>query len=147
MSGTATRKSGSNTRGRPFVAGNPGKPRGARHKTTLAVEALMQGEAEGITRVAIEAAKAGDMTAVRLVLDRIAPPARERAVTVDLPAIASPQDAPKAALALIEAAAAGAVTPSEAAAMMSLLEGYRRQSELADIEARVSVLETARARA
>ena len=39
-----------------FTKGNPGRPRGARHKTTLAVEALLEGEAEGLTRKAVEPA-------------------------------------------------------------------------------------------
>ena len=45
------------TRGRPFQPGNPGRPKGARHKVTVAVEALLEGEAEGLTRKAIELAK------------------------------------------------------------------------------------------
>ena len=38
-----------NTRGRPFAAGNPGRPKGARNKATLAVEQLLDGEAEALT--------------------------------------------------------------------------------------------------
>ncbi|MBO0906525.1 hypothetical protein [Jiella sonneratiae] len=34
-----------------FARGKPGRPRGARHKTTLAIEALLDGEAEELTRV------------------------------------------------------------------------------------------------
>jgi hypothetical protein len=60
-----------------FVKGqvpNPnGRPVGSRHKTTLAIEALLEGEAEGLTRKAIEMALSGDMIALRLCLDRIAP--------------------------------------------------------------------------
>ena len=48
---------------------NPnGKPKGARNKATLAAEALLDGEAEAITRKAIEKAKEGDMAAIRLCL-------------------------------------------------------------------------------
>ena len=61
-------------RGRPFQkgqSGNPaGKPKGARNKATLAVEALLDGEAEELTRKAIELAKAGDIPALRICLDR-----------------------------------------------------------------------------
>jgi Family of unknown function (DUF5681) len=43
----------------PGQSGNPaGKPKGTRNKTTLAVEALLDGEAETLTRKAIELAKA-----------------------------------------------------------------------------------------
>ena len=65
---------------KPGQSGNPaGRPKGACHRTTLAIEALLDGEGEAITRKAIEAAKAGDMVAIRLVLDRICPPRKFRA--------------------------------------------------------------------
>ena len=51
-------------RGGRFKPGNPGKPKGARHKTTLAIEALLDGEAEALTRKAIELAKAGARFAI-----------------------------------------------------------------------------------
>jgi hypothetical protein len=62
------------TRWRKGVSGNPaGKPKGARHKTTLAVQALLDGEAEALTRKCIELAKEGDTTALRLCMERLAP--------------------------------------------------------------------------
>ena len=40
---------------RPGKSGNPsGKPKGTRNKTTLAIEHLLDGEAQAITRKAIE---------------------------------------------------------------------------------------------
>src|SRR3954452_9238818 len=55
-------------------SGNPsGKPKGARHQTTLAIEKLLEGEAEEIGRKAIELANAGDTVALRLCLERIPP--------------------------------------------------------------------------
>jgi hypothetical protein len=61
------RKYVTKTRGRPFAPGNPGRPKGSRNKATLAAEALLDGEAEALTRKAIELALAGDVTAeVRL---------------------------------------------------------------------------------
>jgi hypothetical protein len=67
-----SRKNASKTRGKPFEPGNPGKPKAARHQTTIAAEKLMQGDSEAIVRAVIDAAKGGDMTAARIVLDRIA---------------------------------------------------------------------------
>ena len=65
----------------PGKSGNPaGKSKGTRNKTTLAVEALLDGEAETLTRKAIELAKAGDLAALRVCLDRIAPPRKDRPV-------------------------------------------------------------------
>jgi hypothetical protein len=67
---------------------------------TLAVEALLDGEAETITRKAIELAKEGDLTALRLCLDRIAPPRKDRPVLFELPPIMSAADAVQASGAL-----------------------------------------------
>jgi Family of unknown function (DUF5681) len=54
---------------KPGKSGNPaGKPPGAKNRTTLAVEALLDGEAETLTRKAIELASGGDMQALRLCL-------------------------------------------------------------------------------
>jgi hypothetical protein len=36
------RNNAAKTRGRPFEPGNPGRPKGARHKATLLAERLMQ---------------------------------------------------------------------------------------------------------
>jgi hypothetical protein len=66
-----------------------GRSRRQRNKTTLAVEALLDGEAETLTRKAIELAKAGDLAALRVCLDRIAPPRKDRPVLFELPAIPS----------------------------------------------------------
>src|SRR5271168_1880776 len=61
------------------VSGNPaGMPKGTRHKATRAAEALLDGEADELTRLCIEKAKGGDMTALRLVMERIIPPRKDR---------------------------------------------------------------------
>ena len=59
----------------PFCAGNKlgGKPLGARNKTTLMLESLGADNAEEITRVVIEEARKGDMTAAKMILDRMWP--------------------------------------------------------------------------
>ena len=46
-----------------------GEKPGTRHKATLAVERLLDGEGEELTRKAIELAKDGDLTALKLGLD------------------------------------------------------------------------------
>ena len=57
-------------RGQPFVkgrSGNPGgRPPGARNRKTLAAAMLLDGEAEALTRKAVELALSGDPTAMRL---------------------------------------------------------------------------------
>lgn len=139
------RKCGSNAderdaRGR-FAQGNKGKPRGTRHRATQAVETLLQGEAESLTRAAIDAALGGDVTALRLCLDRIAPARKDPPVQFDLPAIESVDDVAGAGSALLAAVAAGEVSPSEAASIGGLLASHARILELTELEARVAKLE------
>jgi Family of unknown function (DUF5681) len=79
---------------RPGESGNPaGRPKGSRNKTTLALEALLEGEAENITRKVIELAKAGDVPAIRLCLDRLLPMRRDRPATFEVPSIQNAEDA------------------------------------------------------
>ena len=81
----------------PGQSGNPsGRPKGSRNKATLAVETLLDGEAEVITRKAIELAKKGDLVAIRLCLDRIAPPRKDRPIPFSLPALGKEQTHPPA---------------------------------------------------
>lgn len=135
-----TRKSGRNTDG-TFAAGNPGKPKGTRHKATRAALALLDGEAEALTRQAVTMALEGDTTALRLCLERITPPRKDAPVTFALPPMQSAADAAKAAGAVLEAVAEGDLTPTEGAHIMALVETYRRTLETSELEARVVALE------
>ena len=138
-----TRKSGRNTDG-TFGPGNSGKPKGTRHKATQAALALLDGEAEALTRQAVTLALGGDTTALRLCLERIAPPRRDAPVTFDLPPMETARDAAKAAGAVLGAVAEGELTPGEGAALMALVEGFRRTLETTELEARLAALEAVR---
>ena len=124
-----------------FTAGNAGKPKGTRHKATQAVLALLDGEAEALTRQAVTMALDGDGVALRLCLERIAPPRRDAPVQFDLPRMETARDAAKAAGAVLEAVAEGELTPTEGAHIMALVETYRRTLETSELEARVAALE------
>lgn len=124
-----------------FKAGNPGRPKGARHKTTLAVQALLEGEAEFITRACVEAAKNGDMTAIRLVLERLLPPAKERPVVISLPDVRTAEGAADAQAAILSAVAKGELLPGEGTTLASIVESRRRAIETADLEQRITALE------
>ena len=103
------------------VSGNPkGKPKGARHKVTMAVEALFDNEAEVLSRKAIELAKEGDLTALRLCLDRICPPKKERSIYFDAPDLKTPADALAVIAAIARGLADGELTPGEAASFFSI---------------------------
>ena len=135
-------------RGRPYKAGrsgNPeGRPRGSRNKATMAVEALLDGEAKAIARKAVEKALEGDMAALRLCLERVLPPRRDRPVVFDLPKIEGVSDALNASSAVLTACAAGTLSPGEAVEVMGLISGHVRVLEMTEIEARLTAVEKAR---
>jgi hypothetical protein len=130
-------------RGRPFrpgQSGNPaGRPKGARNRATVAAEALLEGEAEALTRKAIELALAGDVLALRLCLERIVPPRKERPIALPLPAINSGSDVPDAIATVLAAVGEGSVTPGEACTMMALIDAQRRALEAEAVEKPVVV--------
>lgn len=139
---SAPKSNGRQSDGR-FAPGNPGggRPKGRRHAVTLAVEALLEGEAEGLTRKAVEMAMGGDITALRLCLDRIAPARRDRPVAVDLPPVERAADHAPALAAVAAAVAQGDLSPAEAKALGDVLELHRKAIETAELEKRISDLE------
>jgi hypothetical protein len=130
------------TRFKPGQSGNPaGRPKGTRNAVTRAVEALLDGEAEKLTRKAIDLGLAGDMAALRLCLDRIMPVRKDRHLAFSLPAMNAPVDAVKGLASIVAAVASGELTPSEASELTKLVEGYARVLETVDHEERLRALE------
>ncbi len=136
----ADRKNGRKTHV-TFAKGNPGRPKGSRHKTTLAIQALLDGEGEALTRKAIDMALAGDTTALRLCLERLAPPRKDAPVRFDLPPMESAASASAAMGAILASVASGELTPSEATGIAGLVEAYRKALETTELETRIKALE------
>jgi hypothetical protein len=124
--------------GRPFrkgQSGNPaGRPPGRRNNATLAMQALLEGEAEALTRKAIALALEGNALALKLCLDRLTPTRRDRAVAFALPAVANAEDLAAAMAAIAEATAAGELTPAEALDLARVAEGFREIIAARDAE-------------
>jgi len=131
--------------GRPFSpgsSGNPaGRPRGSRNIVTLAVEALLDGEAEAVTRRVINAALAGDMAAMKLVMDRVCPPRKSRPLQIDLPDATDARGIAAGQGAVVAAVARGELSAEEATALSGLLEARRRALETEDLATRIQRLE------
>lgn len=124
-------------------SGNPnGRPPGTRNRALLALDALLDGEAEAITRKAIEEAKAGNPIALRMCLDRVAPARKDRPITFDLPAIATTADLTKATGALLAGVAAGEITPSEAAEFGKVIDVHLRAIDAMDVSERLAKMES-----
>ena len=123
-------------------SGNPkGRPQGSRHRVSTAVQNLLEGEGEALTRKCIELAMAGNITALRLCLDRILPVRRDRHVGFRLPSLTTASDALAATRALAEGVADSEITPCEASELQKLVDGFTRQLELVEIEQRLAVVE------
>lgn len=124
-----------------FAPGNPGKPKGTRHKVTRAVEELLGEQTEALTQKAVDLALEGDTSALRLCMERIAPPRKDSTISFALPPMKTAMDSVKGAQAILEAVSEGSITPLEGAAVMGLVEQYRRTLETSEIEQRIAVLE------
>lgn len=123
-------------------SGNPaGKPRGARNRATLMVLSLMEQGAEEITKAVVDSAKGGDLSAARLVLERLAPPMRERPIAIDLPSTDTAEGINQAQQAIIEAVGMGELLPGEGSALAGLVELRRKALETIELEQRVTTLE------
>lgn len=132
-------------KGRPFQvgqSGNPaGRPRGVMNKSTEAVLALMDGEAEAITRKVIEIAKSGDMTAIRIILDRIAPPRKSNPIQFSLAPIDSHASLNEAHNAILKALACGELLPEEAQTLSGMVLSHGKILDTIEFERRLSALE------
>ena len=135
-------KNGRNTAGQ-FSAGNSGRPKGSRNKATIAIENLLQGQAEALTQTAVTKALAGDSVALRLCMEHIAPAPKVQPVSFSLPQMHNALDASEAAGSVLSAVSDGELTPIEATRVMGLIDSYRRTLELTDIEERLKDLESA----
>jgi Family of unknown function (DUF5681) len=107
----------------PGQSGNPGgKKPGTRNRESALREALRDGEGEGVARVVIEKALAGNSAMARFVIGLLIPRARDRAIALDLPDCGTADDVLAASSATIQAVAKGEITPDEALAVTRLLE-------------------------
>jgi hypothetical protein len=107
---------------------------------------LLDGEALGLTRRAVEAALAGDMLAMKLCLERVLPRCHERPVIFSLPSLAaigngeidepSLQNVSRAMNAVTTALACGEITPGEAATIAGVYETFVRTAGIAGGEGR-----------
>lgn len=107
----------------------------------MLAEQLLDGEVEGLIRKIIQKAKHGDVTALRICIDRILPPRRERPFHFEMPELRSVGDASKAIAALMSAVAKGELGASEAAELSKLIENYVRAVEATELEQRLLTLE------
>lgn len=88
-----------------------------------------------LVRAGIELARDGDVQMLKFFLDRILP--RDRPVIITLPQIRSSETAADALLAIIQAVAAGEISPAEANSLANVVAGYHRFIDIAELEERL----------
>lgn len=125
-----------------FRPGQSGNPAGRRPGTKSTATVLRAQIAEAVPEIIVklkEAAKAGDVGAARLLLERVLPPVRasEEAVPFTLPD-GSLTDQGRAVLA---AAGAGDLGPGQAQQLLSALAGLAKLVETDELARRLAALE------
>jgi len=129
------------TRGRKFERGNPGRPRGARNKRSVLVEQLMDADISEIVKSVLDKAKQGDLVAAKLVLDRVAPIPKGRALALNLPAVSDGDSVLRCHASLLAALADGVISADEAEGVGRVLSGYLKAVDSVEIERRLTQLE------
>lgn len=120
-------------------SGNPaGKPRGAKDKRT-ALRELLQPHAADLVKKAVDLALAGDTTALRICIDRLIPAAKAKDSPITLEGLSGSLG--DQGQTVVNALAAGQLTPDEANAVMSVLSAQARIIEADELEKRIAKLE------
>ena len=123
-------------------SGNPGgRPRGSRNRTTILMQDLLAGRAEAIGQKLVELAENGDIAAIRICMERLAPAGKDEPVDIGLPPIEKPADSVAAAQAIVAAVAAGDLTATEAAGLAKVVDIYVRAVETKGLDERLTKLE------
>lgn len=124
-------------------SGNPtGKPAGVRNKATVMVQSIMERGAQEIAEAVVGLAKEGDLSAARLVLERLLPPAKERPISLALPSTDTAGGIAEAQQAILQAVAAGDLLLGEGTALAGIVEARRKAVETLQLEQRITALET-----
>jgi hypothetical protein len=127
---------------RKGASGNPsGRPTGARNRSTLMLEELLEEEGTRLMRIVIQQALKGDSRAQRLCLERIYPPRRERLIDLTLPDVKTAGDASAALSLILSAVGNGQVTPVEGEILTGMVETHKRVIQADGLERRVAELE------
>jgi hypothetical protein len=108
---------------------------------TRITEQLFDNQAELLVEKCLSMALGGDVSAMRIAMERLCPPRRSRPITVAMPPITTAQSLIAASAALTEGATSGEITPDEADALSTLVGNVAKAVEAADLADRIAKLE------
>ncbi len=101
----------------------------------------MEEGADAIARKVVDMAKEGDISAARLVIERLVPVAKERPIFLPLPDTGSAEGVAEAQNAILQAVAAGDLLPGESSTLAGIVEARRKALETQTLEQRITALE------
>jgi len=123
-------------------SGNPkGKPKGARNKSSLVAEALLEGSLDKICKKVEEEALNGNMQAAKMILERFLPPRKDRFIEIDFPPIHTLEDIVKVVEFIFSSVGKGEISPSEGEILTRMVESYSKAIEGCQFESRLKNLE------
>ncbi|MEA3299137.1 MAG: DUF5681 domain-containing protein [Pseudomonadota bacterium] len=126
---------------KPGQSGNPkGKPVGAKSRYTEMREALAD-DLPALVERTKAAALEGDMTAMRLLLERTLPPVKAGAAAILLPELEDAATLTDKARAVVSAIGRGDIPPDIGANLMQSLGGLAKLVEVDELTRRVEALE------
>ena len=124
---------------KPGQSGNPnGRPRGSGE--IARIRAMVTEQLPKVIDILVEKALAGDMPAIRLLLDRTVPPLRsqEPAISLELPSAGSFTDQGRA---VIQAVSQEEIDPSRGSALVTSIAQLARVAEIDELTNRIRALE------
>ncbi len=126
-----------------FIKGQSGNPAGRPKGSGLSAQlrAAIEQDAPSIIKTMIEQAKAGDMQAAKALLDRVLPALKPESQAIHLPELVAADTMAEKARAAIDAAGAGAVSPSAASDLVSAIAGLAKIIETTELQKRLEALE------
>jgi hypothetical protein len=134
--------------GKPFEAGAPsanpnGRPKGSRNKSTLLLEAMLDDVGQKVIKAVIDMALEGDVTLLKWIADRLVPARKDRYVEINLGTVHTAADALRASQVVVQAVAAGALTPSEGEQLSKALQTHIALHTTVELESQLDSLEQA----
>jgi len=130
-----------------FQKGNTfgrGRPQGSRNKATIAMQEILDGHGESITKKCALLALQGDSTALRLCMERLIPPRKEHPVKLKLARVTTAAETSEAVSDVLQAVVEGQLLPSEGEVLTSILEGKRQAIQTHEYDKRIDVIESRR---
>ena len=123
-------------------SGNPnGRPKGARNKSAILAQLFLERDLEEICNRVVEDAKAGNMQAAKMILDRILPPKKDSPIAIDIPQIKTSSDILQAINCISTAVGQGEISPSEGETLSKIIDIHSKALEIYDFEKRLKAIE------